>query len=81
MDLEYYKRNDLRKYFISKYIEKSNDNSLQDLLYFLMCYKACVRAKVSLFRAKTEIIGEKRKTYLEEAEDLLELAGSYLESL
>jgi len=80
MDLDYYKRNDLRRYFISKYIEKSNDNSLRDLLYFLMCYKACVRAKVSLFRARTEIIGEKRKTQLEESKDLLELAGSYLES-
>jgi aminoglycoside phosphotransferase family enzyme len=52
MDLDYYKRNDLRRYFISKYIEKSNDNILQDLLYFLMSYKACVRTKVSLFRAK-----------------------------
>jgi aminoglycoside phosphotransferase family enzyme len=80
MDLDYNKRNDFRRYFISKYIEKSNDNSLQDLLYFLMCYKACVRAKVSLFRARTEIIGEKRKTQLEESKDLLALAGSYLES-
>jgi aminoglycoside phosphotransferase family enzyme len=80
MDLDYNKRYDLRRYFISKYIEKSNDDSLQDLLYFLMCYKACVRAKVSLFRAKTEIIGEKRKTQLEESKDLLELAGSYLGS-
>ncbi|HET7148454.1 MAG TPA: hypothetical protein VFI73_08155 [Candidatus Nitrosopolaris sp.] len=61
MDLDYYKRNDLRRYFISKYIEKSNDNNLQDLLYFLICYKACVRAKVSLFRAKAERIVEKRK--------------------
>jgi aminoglycoside phosphotransferase family enzyme len=61
MDLDYNRRNDLRRYFISKYVEKSNDNNLQDLLYFLMCYKACVRAKVSLFRAKTEIIGEKER--------------------
>jgi aminoglycoside phosphotransferase family enzyme len=80
MDLDYYKRTDLRMHLISKYIEKSNDNSLQDLLYFLMCYKACVRAKVSLFRAKAEKIVEKRKTQLEESKDLLELAGSYLES-
>jgi aminoglycoside phosphotransferase family enzyme len=80
MDLDYYKRNGLRRYFISKYIEKSNDNSLQDLLYFLMCYKACVRAKVSLFRAKAEKIVEKRKTQLEESKVLLELAGLYLES-
>jgi aminoglycoside phosphotransferase family enzyme len=80
MDLDYYKRTDLRMHLISKYIEKSNDNSLQDLLYFLMCYKACVRAKVSLFRAKAEKIVEKRKTQLEESKDLLELAGSYLGS-
>jgi aminoglycoside phosphotransferase family enzyme len=80
MDLDYHKRNDLRRYFISKYIEKSSDNCLRDLLYFLMCYKACVRAKVSLFRARTEIIGEKRKIQLEASKDLLELAGSYLES-
>lgn len=81
MDLDYYKRNDLRRYLVSKYIEKSSDNGLQDLLYFLMCYKACVRAKVSLFSAKTEIIAEKRRMQLEESKDLLELAGSYLESL
>ncbi|HET7149492.1 MAG TPA: hypothetical protein VFI73_13455 [Candidatus Nitrosopolaris sp.] len=80
MDLDFYKRTDLRMHLVSKYIEKSNDNSLLELLYFLMCYKACVRAKVSLFRAKSEIIDEKRKTQLEESKDLIELAGLYLES-
>jgi uncharacterized protein len=79
MDLDYYKRNDLRRHFTSKYIEQTNDYSLQNLLYFLMCYKACVRAMVSLFQAKNERIYKKRKKEIEESKDLLELARSYLE--
>jgi aminoglycoside phosphotransferase family enzyme len=79
MDLDYYKRNDLRKHFSSKYVDQTNDYSLQNLLYFLMCYKACVRAMVSLFQAKNERIYEKRKIEVEESKDLLELARSYRE--
>jgi aminoglycoside phosphotransferase family enzyme len=44
-----------------------------------MCYKACIRAKVSLFRAKNEIIGKKRIAHIKESKDLLKLAESYLE--
>ncbi|MGA9154153.1 MAG: hypothetical protein WBZ36_26520 [Candidatus Nitrosopolaris sp.] len=54
MDLDYHGRIDLRKHFVSQYIKRSDDFDLRNLLYFLMCYKACVRAKVSLFRAKTK---------------------------
>jgi aminoglycoside phosphotransferase family enzyme len=54
MDLDYYQRSDLRKYFLSQYMKKSKDQSLEELVYFLMCYKACVRAKVSFFRVKEE---------------------------
>ena len=39
------------------------------LLYFWMCYKACVRAKVSLFHAKNETVGEKRISHINEAKD------------
>jgi aminoglycoside phosphotransferase family enzyme len=78
MDLDYHKRNDLRKYFISQYINKSEDVNLENLIYFLMCYKACVRAKVSYFRAKNEPIIKNRVPYLEESKNLLRLAESYL---
>jgi aminoglycoside phosphotransferase family enzyme len=78
MDLDYHKRNDLRKYFISQYINKSRDVSLENLIYFLICYKACVRAKVSYFRAKNEPIITNRVPYLEESKNLLRLAESYL---
>ena len=79
MDLDYHKRSDLRRYFISQYIEKSNDINLENLVYFLMCYKACIRAKVSLFRAKNETINKKRIAQIKESKDLLKLAESYLE--
>src|SRR5919202_2921284 len=76
MDLDYHKRSDLRKYFISQYIEKSNDINLKDLVYFLMCYKACVRIKVCIFRAKNETSAQKKLVQIRESKDLLELAES-----
>jgi uncharacterized protein len=79
MDLDYHKRSDLRKHFISQYIEKCNDINLENLVYSLMCYKACIRAKVSLFRAKNETSRKKRIALIKESKDLLKLAESYLE--
>lgn len=40
MDLDHHKRRDFQKYFVTKYIEKSNDINLKEVLYFWMCYKA-----------------------------------------
>ncbi len=79
MDLDHYHRNDLRKYFLSQYMKKSNDQSIEELIYFLMCYKACVRAKVSFFRAKEERNHEKRELNKKEANELLDLAASYFD--
>jgi aminoglycoside phosphotransferase family enzyme len=79
MDLDYHKRSDLRKHFIFQYIEKSNDSNLEKLVYFLMCYKACIRVKVCLFRAKNELIDKKRIAEIRESKALLKLAESYLE--
>lgn len=81
MDLDHHYRTDFRKYFISQYIRKSNDHSLEKVVYFWMCYKACVRAKVSLFHAKNEKVVEKRSSYNNEAKDLFILANSYIEFL
>ena len=50
-------------------------------LYFWMCYKACVRAKVSLFHAKNETVGEKRISHINEAKDYSVLANSYIKLL
>jgi aminoglycoside phosphotransferase family enzyme len=77
MDLDYIKRKDLRIRFVSRYIERSNDINLKDLLYFFMRYKACIRAKVSLFRAKSETDTQKRRSWIEESQAFLELAELY----
>ena len=79
MDLDYHRRLDLRKHFLSQYQEKSNDNTLDKLIYFWMCYKACVRAKVSFFSAQNEKDNKRRTASIREAEDHLQLASSYIE--
>jgi aminoglycoside phosphotransferase family enzyme len=84
MDLDFHGRTDLRKRFISEYMVQDKDTSLDDIVYFFMCYKACVRAKVSLFRAKgldktnNSDDYRKRKQQVEEARRHLQLAESYL---
>jgi aminoglycoside phosphotransferase family enzyme len=78
MDLDLCKRTDLRKHFISEYIAKSKDANLEDIIYFLMCYKACVRVKVSFFRAES-VVNDAKKGHIEEARSHLDLAESYLE--
>ena len=88
MDLDLYGRGDLRKRLISGYMFQTKDSSLEDIIYFLMCYKACVRVKVSLFRAKglerTSNSGYDRKR-TDQAENgarrHLRLAESYLDLL
>lgn len=88
MDLDFHGRSDLRRRLISDYILYSKDTSLEDIVYFLMCYKACVRVKVSLFRAKglnktNNSDHDKKRMYQaeEEARRHLQLAESYLELL
>ena len=78
MDLDHHKRTDFRKHFVSKYIEKSNDRNLENILYFWMCYKACVRAKVSFFHAKNEVASKKIMDHIRESKELLTLADSYI---
>jgi aminoglycoside phosphotransferase family enzyme len=89
MDLDFHGRSDLRKRLISDYMLQGKDTSLEDIVYFLMCYKACVRAKVSLFGARDlnknnkSDHDRKRKEQEEEEEATrhLQLAESYLELL
>ena len=88
MDLDLHGRTDLRKLLISEYILQGKDASLEDIVYFLMCYKACVRVKVSLFRAKgleknTNSDDDRKEIDRaeEEARRHLQLAESYLELL
>jgi len=79
MDFDYNKRQDLRDWFISLYIEKSKDATLSKILYFLMCYKACMRAKVSLFRESQLSNENEKQKCTSEAHNLLDIARNYLE--
>jgi aminoglycoside phosphotransferase family enzyme len=79
MDLDHYRKFNLRKHFLSQYIKMSKDNILDKLIYFWMCYKACVRAKVSFFSAKNEKDNKRRAASIRDAEDHLQLATSYIE--
>lgn len=88
MDLDFHGRSDLRKRLISDYMLQGKDTRLEDIVYFLMCYKACVRVKVSLFRAKDLNKNNKpdhdrkgKEQAEEEATRHLQLAESYLELL
>ena len=79
MDLQYNGRNDFQHYLISNYIKKSNDKSLINLIYFMMCYKSCVRAKVSMFRASQFTDATQKLEYISEANQHIKLANEYLE--
>ena len=83
MDLDLHGSSELRKRLISAYKLQAKDTTLEDIIYFLMCYKACVRVKVSLFRARgrDKINSDDRKIIDQAKEDArshLALAESYL---
>jgi aminoglycoside phosphotransferase family enzyme len=46
----------------------------------MMCYKACVRAKVSLFRAQEVNDKDEKIIHQNEATKLLKLAGRYIKT-
>ena len=52
MDLIYHKREDLQTRFTKDYVSRSKDYSLENILDFMICYKAFVGAKVSFFHAR-----------------------------
>jgi len=78
MDLDFNEKHDLRKYFITMYVKISKDIDLLKFIYFWMCYKALIRAKVSLFLEKNEKSKTKRITALNDSRKFFKLANSYL---
>jgi aminoglycoside phosphotransferase family enzyme len=78
MDIDYHGRQDLQTYFISHYISKSNDTTLINMIHFMMCYKACVRAKVSLYRAAQLVNRNQKSKYIKEAKEHFRLARKYM---
>lgn len=52
MDLIYHKREDLQTRFMKDYVSRSKDYSLENILDFMICYKAFVGGKSFLFSRK-----------------------------
>jgi aminoglycoside phosphotransferase family enzyme len=78
MDLDFHQRNDLSTYFINEYIKKSHDDNMSKIIYFIMCYKACVRAKVSFFREQEVDTKNQKIIHEMEAKKHLNLAKKYI---
>ncbi len=79
MDIHYHRREDLQMYLISHYIRKSNDTTLINVIHFIMCYKVCVRAKVSLFRAAQLTNKNQKSKCINQARRHFNLVRQYLE--
>lgn len=78
MDLDFYRLRDLSQYFIEKYIQKSGDVGLKELLNFYKCYRAYVRGKIGCFvYADTKLSHEERGKALELARKYFDLAFHY----
>lgn len=81
MDLERHRHKNLQSYFIRIYISMTNDQDLERILNFLICYKAFMRAKVSLFQAAFEFKRLRKNKLIREANLHLALGQRYLEDL
>lgn len=49
MDLDFHGLDELADYFVNRYVERSGDRGLLDLIAFYKCYRAYVRGKINLF--------------------------------
>jgi len=77
MDLDHYGRADLSRQFVNRYIEKSEDTELKELLNFYKCYRAYVRGKVSNFKLDDPYIGKlESKAARLAAQSYFHLAGA-----
>ncbi|MGF3555244.1 MAG: AAA family ATPase, partial [Thermoplasmatota archaeon] len=71
MDLDFLGHPYLSSFFVNKYIEKSGDEGVLDVLNFYKCYRAYVRGKVIGFRLKDPQINKK------ERQEIIKTAGKY----
>ena len=78
MDLDYQGLEDLSEYFIGRFIERSGDQQLTEMLNFYKCYRAYVRGKIGLFTAHAPEVDEATKAVcFEQADKYFKLAERY----
>ena len=73
MDLDYHGLSSLSGHFVSRFIEKSGDTGLEQMLNFYKCYRAYVRGKINLFTAHAPEVDKKTKLQCQE------MAGKYFQ--
>jgi len=73
MDLDFLNHPYLSSYLIKRYVEKSGDKSIFDVLNFYKCYRAYVRGKVIGFKLDDPNIDEKEK------QEIVETAKKYFD--
>jgi aminoglycoside phosphotransferase family enzyme len=78
MDLDFHGLDELADYFVSRYVERSGDRGLFDLIAFYKCYRAYVRGKINLFTAAdTGLDAKTRSDCSAQAKRYFELAQRY----
>jgi len=78
MDLDYHGLSEMATGFVSSFVIKSGDKSLDQVLNFYKCYRAYVRGKISLFTSNAPEVDQTTKAAcLVRAGRYFELAVSY----
>jgi len=78
MDLDYHGLEELSRYFIARFVEKSGDPGLLTMLDFYKCYRAYVRGKIGLFTAHApEVDAATQTASLAQAGRYFQLAERY----
>lgn len=78
MDLDFHNLRELSEFFIRRFIERSGDRGLPEVLNYYKCYRAYVRGKIGLLTAADpEVGGERAARALADAENYFRLAEGY----
>ncbi len=79
MDLDFHGLSGLSSYFIDRFVAKSNDPGLIEMLNFYKCYRAYVRGKIGLFTASDPAVDEKTVSNCTgQAKRYFQLAAQYV---
>lgn len=80
MDLDFHGLSEFSSYFVDRFIAKSGDQKLMEVLNFYKCYRAYVRGKIGLFTAEDPTVStEKARVCREQAGRYFALAARYSE--
>ena len=78
MDLDFHGLDEMAAYVVDRFVEKSGDAGLLDLIDFYKCYRAYVRAKINLFTAADDGVDQQTATAcVEQAGRYFKLADRY----